>query len=97
MHAFTIDKFNTSDLQCTYIALGYVFKSIVDATFTLPEIFPVHWYPCLLKFSRLNSALVSVSLIKLAIFMLALSNKIFTFYEINNLFSDTLTIKIYNC
>ena len=44
MHEFTIGIFNTSDQQCTYVALGYVFKSIVDATFTLPEIFPVPSY-----------------------------------------------------
>ena len=41
MHAFTVDKFNTSGLQFTYVSLGYLFKSIVDATCTLPEICPV--------------------------------------------------------
>ena len=67
MHAYTIDRYNTCDLQCTYVALGYLFRIIVDTPFTLPDIFPAPSYHCSLKFSRLNSALVSVSIIKLAI------------------------------
>ena len=94
MHTFTIDTFNTSDLQCTYVALGYLFKSIVDATFTLPEIFPVPSYSCPLQFSISNSALVSEIVNQISYI---LSTKIFTFYERYNLFSDTLRcIKSYH-
>ena len=67
LHVFTIDRFNTCDLQCTYVALGYLFRIIVDVPFTLPDICPAPSYSCTLKFSRFNSTLVSVSIIKLAI------------------------------
>ena len=47
--------------------VGYLFRIIVDAHFTLPYICPALSYPCSLTFSKLNFALVSVSIIKLAI------------------------------
>ena len=42
LHSFTIDIFNTCDigvLQCTYVDLVFLFRIIVDAHFTLPDIF----------------------------------------------------------
>ena len=67
LHAFTIARFNTCDLQCIYVDLMFLFRIIVYAPFTLTDIFPAPSYHCPLKISRFNSALVSVSIIKLAI------------------------------